>query len=202
MKICIRRHAPTEGNLLSQYIGRTDQPLSREGEATARRAGPHGGVERIHTSRLLRTRMTAEILYPDAEIMPCAGLDEMDFGRFEGRGWRELEGDDAYREWLDSGCEAPCPGGEDKEGFSRRCRDAFAAILADEFARGEPELHLVVHGGTIMAVLSAFAEPEREYFSWRAGFCGGYLLECPDPAAERPLRLVDMISPPQNADAE
>lgn len=201
MEVWIRRHAPTGGNLLSQYIGSTDQSLSPEGEAVARRATALPEVERVHTSRLLRTRMTAGILYPNAEVVPCAGLDEMNFGSFEGRCWRDLEDDDAYRKWLDFGCESRCPGGEDKEGFSRRCREAFSAILADEFARGAAALHLVVHGGTIMSVLGGLAEPEREYFSWRAGFCGGYLLACDDPSAARPLRLLESILPPPDADS-
>jgi alpha-ribazole phosphatase len=101
----------------------------------------------------------------------------MRFGSFENRNFRDLEADPAYAAWVASGCELPCPGGESREEFTRRCRETFLAIVRSGRDAGAESLHFVVHGGTIMAVMSGFATPERDYFAWRAGFCGGYVLE-------------------------
>ena len=53
-----------------------------------------------------------------------------------------------------------------------RCRAAFAPLLALE----DPgRAALVVHGGTIMAILSGFARPERAYFDYHVSNGSGYL---------------------------
>ena len=66
---------------------------------------------------LQRTRQTAEVLFPDAELVVADGLKEMDFGVFEGRNYREMEHDPQYRAWVETGCEGRCPGGESKAGI-------------------------------------------------------------------------------------
>ncbi len=38
---------------------------------------------------LQRTRQTARMLFPDAELVVADGLKEMDFGVFEGRNYRD-----------------------------------------------------------------------------------------------------------------
>lgn len=179
MIITLLRHAQTAGNLLSNYTGLTDEPLCEAGIRAARAAAarPRADVRTVHTSALRRAAETAAILYPEAKIIPHAGLNEMHFGAFENKNFRELEADPAYARWLASHCELPCPGGESKETFTRRCRESFAEILRACRAAGEEEAHFVVHGGTIMAIMSGFAAPPREYFEWRADFCGGYMLE-------------------------
>lgn len=44
---------------------------------------------------------------------------------------------------------------------------------------GEPRkpLFFVVHGGTIMAILDAFARPHRDYFDWQVSTACGYHCE-------------------------
>ncbi len=194
MRVVLLRHAQTAESLPGQYIGSSDAPLCEAGRRLAESRPPCPAVRRVYTSRLQRSAETARILYPNAEIIRCAGLNEMDFGRFEQKSWRDLEEDADYRAWVDSGCEAPCPGGEDKAAFTRRCVKAFWPIARKEAAAGAAELHCVLHGGSIMAILSELAEPRRDYFSWTAGFCGGYVLEYAE-AGGRPLRLLDEITP-------
>lgn len=166
------RHGPTRGNREGRYIGRTDQPLSPEGIALAEQLGGDPGVERVYVTPLIRTRQTAAILFPKARQIVAEGLREMDFGRFEGKNARELEGDPDYRTWVDGGCKAPCPGGEGYEDFSRRVRGTFLDIMSQ--AGGETAV-MVVHGGTIMAVMEGFARPGRDFYAWHVEGCGGYL---------------------------
>lgn len=177
MLIRLIRHAPTGGNLRKQYIGSTDQPLSSEGVRLASSKEPFPGEERVYTSGLIRTVKTARLLFPGAQILKDPGLREMDFGIFEGKSSQDLENSAEYAAWLDTSCEGRCPGGEDKPGFINRCVSAFLGIFGRELLTGASSLNLVVHGGTIMAVMSELAEPELPYFDWSPGFCGGYLLE-------------------------
>ena len=131
---------------------------------------------------MLRCRQTAELLVPGAELVVVDGLQEMDFGHFEGRSYLDMAEDAEYQAWLDSNCEAPIPGGETKADFTARCCAAFASVLdADDAER----LVFVVHGGTLMSVLSRFVEPAREYYSWSCSNGRGYRLRCD----EQPLRL-------------
>lgn len=176
MLVSLRRHAPTAGNLAKHYIGRTDLPLSPEGVALAGRAGADPAVARAHTSTLRRTIETAKILYPNAAVAPCAGLMEMDFGVFEGKSHDELAGDPDYVAWIGSNCETPCPGGEQKDDFTERCRRAFSAIIEEERGAEAETVHFVLHGGVIMALMSGMVGPERDFYRWRAGYCGGFVV--------------------------
>jgi alpha-ribazole phosphatase len=197
VKIILLRHAETLGNLLKQYIGATDEPLSSEGITRAQATLSDKTVERVYTSDMARTKHTARLLYPDAEIVPIAGLSEMNFGVFEGRTADEMEGDEAYRDWVDALCMTSCPGGENIASFTQRCVQSFLQVLADAEEIGAKELVFVVHGGTIMAILSQLAMPAKPHFDWRAGFCRGYLLEYNkdklSQEGERILNVLDVI---------
>ena len=44
-----------------------------------------------------------------------------------------------------------------------------------------------------MAAMEALARPERGYFDWKPGFCGGYLLRYERADRERPLLLIKTL---------
>ena len=171
-EILLLRHGKTPGNALRQYIGRTDESLSPEGrtELDKFRYSP---TDLVYISPMLRCRETADVLFPGAKQVAVNDLREMDFGHFEGRSYLDMAEDAEYQTWLDSNCESPIPGGENKTDFTQRCCAAFEKILAsDETDR----LVFVVHGGTIMAVLSRFGEPARSYYEWSVGNGRGFRL--------------------------
>lgn len=201
MRVTFLRHSETAGNLLGQYIGMTDLPLCDRGISRAEGVTACNNVARVYTSGLRRTAQTARILYPQAQLVSCIGLNEMDFGAYEGKSWRDLEGDHGYRAWVDGGCEGTCPGGENKADFAARCTAAFLPLIEDEHAQEAAAVYFVLHGGTIMALMSTLARPERAYFSWKPGFCGGYLLEYkPQEDSGRPLRLLNQIEPEEGSE--
>jgi len=178
MKIYFLRHAETPGNLERRYIGcRTDQPLSAEGEKHAASLTGLPPLRRVYVSPMKRAVQTAALCFPGAELIPVSGLREMDFGEFEGRNAEEMKDDPVYSAWVASGCEGPCPGGEDMKGYQDRAGAAFFEAVAAEEARGGETTAVVAHGGTIMAVMSRCGVPERRYFDWRVSNCGGYLVE-------------------------
>ena len=173
-EILMLRHGATPGNALRQYIGRTDEPLSEAGRAALAELH-YPAAEKVYISPMLRCRQTAELLFPGAELTVVDGLQEMDFGHFEGRSYLDMAEDAEYQAWLDSNCEAPIPGGETKSDFTERCCAAFASVLA---ADKSDRLVFVVHGGTLMSVLSRYAEPAREYYRWSCSNGHGYRLCC------------------------
>lgn len=177
MNVILIRHGATAGNALRRYIGRTDEPLSAEGIRQAKAAGNDPGLPLVYVTPLVRTQQTASILFPNARQIVTDGLQEMDFGIFEGRSASEMESDSDYRGWVDSGCLAPCPGGESKEAFEKRVQNAFAAAVSShiraEGADGVPAV-FVVHGGTIMAILEGFARPSMSFYEGHTENAAGF----------------------------
>ena len=174
MQVILIRHSKTPGNAELRYNGRTDEPLSNEGIALAEQADGDSNVETVYVTPLQRTKQTAAILFPEAKQVVVDDLREMDFGDFEGRSYTEMEHDEAYRGWVESGCLAPCPNGEGRPEFSERVCTAFAAIVQDALQRREESLAFVVHGGTIMAIMERFARPKQDYYSYSVKNCQGY----------------------------
>ena len=173
MKVYLLRHGETQYNAEKRYLGRTDVPLSPKGRDELLRADV--SPETVYVSPLRRTAETAEILFPEARLVPVPDLREMDFGIFEGRTYQEMAGLPEYQEWVDGGCLGQIPGGEGKAGFCERVCEAFAA-LADQAVEDE-HLVIVAHGGTQMAVMERYALPRKDYFDWLGPYGGGYVLD-------------------------
>jgi alpha-ribazole phosphatase len=140
-----------------------------------------------------RAVQTAELVFPGARLVPVDGLREMHFGVFEGRNYREMEDDPAYRAWVDSGCEDPIPGGERKADFAARVCAAFAPLVDRALEAGEQTLVIVAHGGTQMAVMERYALPRQAYYTWRAPNGGGYVLSAERWREDRTLALLDTV---------
>ncbi|MBO7729417.1 MAG: histidine phosphatase family protein [Lachnospiraceae bacterium] len=183
MKVVMIRHGKTPGNLVKQYIGRTDQPLAEEGIDELKRIASSEEfkqalrpekVEQIYVTPLKRTQETAEILFPCAKQTVINDLREMDFGIFEEKNYKDLENSKEYAAWLETHCESKVPDGEDKASFSKRSCDAFLDCLKE---CGDRPVYFLVHGGTIMSVMEAFAETRQEYYKWYAENGHGYVAE-------------------------
>ena len=151
MRVRLIRHGTTAGNAARRYVGRTDDPLCPEGREAAERHEKDPAQKSVFVSPLKRARETAAILFPNAEQIIVDGLMEMDFGDFEGRTADEMADDPAYRKWVDDFCEGACPNGESQEGFFRRVTEAFGETLASL----DSDALFVVHGGVIMAIMTA-----------------------------------------------
>lgn len=175
MTVELIRHGETALQREHRYQGRLDVPLSPEGKRALQPATVC--PKRVYVSSLLRAKETVALLFPGAKQVVVPGLEEMDFGRFEGKNYRELSDDPAYQCWVDGLCLGPCPGGESKEGFCRRVCDAFVSLLESARQRAEDSVTIVAHGGTQMAVMEAFALPRRDYFDWHLDSGQGYRTE-------------------------
>ena len=182
MKILILRHGKTAMNLHGRYQGRTDVPLCPEGEAELLSMGVCPDVQRVWVSPMRRAMRTAELCFPNAAQIPVPDFREMDFGTFEGKNYQEMADDPEYRAWVDGMCRGKCPGGESMGEFIDRVCAAFEALAAEAIAAGEQSLVITAHGGTIMALLSRYGRPEKDYYDWHAANGGGYVM-CLDEAA-------------------
>ena len=196
MELVIIRHGQTPGNAKRRYVGAVDEPLSELGREQARDAGSYPEISRVYVSTLARTHETAAIMFPNAAQVVVEGVQEMDFGVFAGRTAAEMEDDEQYREWVDSYCMSPCPGGEDRDGFTRRVCSSLASMLREAFARGEERVILVAHGGTMMAALDTFGDGSRSYYDWHVGNCEGYLIavDLHDPSSLEGISFAPVAS--------
>ena len=177
ISILFIRHGKTAGNLAGRYVGRTDEPLCPAGREALRAVAPPN-ADAVFVSPLRRCRESAELLFPALAPVAVPGLEECDFGEFEMKNYAELNGRADYQAWIDSGGELPFPGGESRAGFQARCCRAFAELAATLLRPDGPERPaLVVHGGTIMAILSRYGQPRRDYFDWQAKNGAGYRAE-------------------------
>ncbi len=168
MRLILIRHSLTEGNLAHRYVGRkTDEPLCPAGVALAAERAveiQQYTPEQLFVSPMRRCRETASILFPTMVQQAVQGLEECDFGQFEGKNYLELSDNPEYQAWIDSGGTLPFPAGESRAAFQKRCCQAIKQLVQQCHAK---TIAVVAHGGTFMAVLSALEEQKIPYFDWK-----------------------------------
>ena len=181
MELILLRHGTTPGNLAFQYVGSgLDQSLAPEGIALAERAkAVYPPVERVFATPMKRTRETAAIVYPGYPIECAEGLQETHFGDYEGKTYEELKDDPLYQRYFSGDLDLKCPGegGESRREFAERCKHALIALIDKLEADGTQLAAVVIHGGTMMALLSAFVESDKSFYDWMPKNLGGYRLK-------------------------
>lgn len=193
MNVLILRHGKTAMNLHGRYQGRTDAPLCPEGEKELLENGVCPAVRRVFVSPMRRAVRTAELCFPNAAQTVIPDFREMDFGAFEGKNYQEMADDPAYRAWVDGMCRGKCPGGESMGEFVDRVCAAFDALAADAIANGEQNIVIAAHGGTVMALLSRYGRPEKDYYDWYAPNGGGYVMKLDEAAWPEDQILTDIV---------
>jgi alpha-ribazole phosphatase len=174
--ITLLRHGATKGNEKKRYVGKTDEPLSKEGRASLlayKSKNLYPKAELLFVSPMKRCVETAKILYPKLPSVVIEEWKEIDFGAFEGKTYLELSTDKEYQAWLDSRGTLPFPKGEKREDFIRRCQKGFQKMQREIKKTGAKNVALVVHGGTIMALLSSYYK--GDYFDYPAENGRGYI---------------------------
>lgn len=177
LKLFLIRHGKTFGNTKQRYIGRrTDEPL--EGDAVKElETFRYDSVEAVYASPMIRCTQTAKILFPENKINIIDELSECDFGEFENKNYIELEGNANYQAWIDSNGQLPFPGGESREAFRLRTLKGFQKAV-DHCVRNDISCGaLVVHGGTIMNVMEAYADEKHSFYHWQVKNGKGYEVE-------------------------
>lgn len=176
IKIAMIRHGKTYGNTLGRYIGVTDEPLCEEGKKELEQR-TMDTVELLFVSPLKRCLETADVLYPYAKQVKIPEFAECNFGEFENKNYQELSQSKAYQAWIDSNGTLPFPNGESQESFRKRSTTGFKRCIEQCLKEEINEVAFVVHGGTIMSVLSSLATKEKDYFCWQVKNAEGFLVE-------------------------
>ena len=191
LSIILLRHGKTRGNLENRYNGRTDDPLCAEAVAQAQAEPHYPEISLVYASPMLRAQQTAQIFFPNTAIETVQDLREMDFGDFEGRTAAEMEHDEAYRAWVAGGCIDVCPNGEGIPDFAKRAAGAFASCVQDAITRGESRIGVAVHGGVIMAIMTAFSGSSEPYNTWYVRNCAGYEITIDETLWKTKQRFAD-----------
>ena len=193
-EILLIRHSKTEGNLLGRYIGTTDEPLCEKGiDLLMQKTYPF--VDHIYTSPMKRCIETAERIYPGQPYKIIADFRECSFGEFENKNYKELDGNPAYQAWIDSQGTLPFPGGESQETFRSRCCLAFQNTVDDILSTKIKRAAVVVHGGTIMSIMEAFAVPQKAFYDWQVKNAQGFLVTVDEAEwkQHQEIRVVERI---------
>ncbi|MBM6700070.1 histidine phosphatase family protein [Bifidobacterium pullorum subsp. saeculare] len=189
-RLVLLRHGQTAWSESGQHTGRTDIPLTGEGERQAEAAGDRlraaypGGFDAAHVfvSPLRRAQQTADLAgFPDHRTV--ADLAEWDYGRAEGRTrgtvkqasgfdwelWQDgprslpehLEGD--WTETLPSGEQVPvhAGAGESVEDVAARARRVIA--LVDPLLDAGEDVLLVAHAHVLRILTSQWLDLEPRF---------------------------------------
>lgn len=177
------RHGKTQGNIEKRYIGcKTDEELCAAGkeelecgklvERTKLKVG-----SKVYISPMLRCIQSADILLPECEKKAVNDFREIDFGEFENKSYKELNGDENYQRWIDSNGTMPFPKGESREVFIVRNVKAFKDVLLKECGESsDAVIPFVIHGGSIMAIMSSLTG--ENYFDFQISCGEGILVKC------------------------
>lgn len=173
MKIHLIRHGKTQANTEKRYCGHTDLPLSEEGIRQLRAWSGYPKAAQFFTSGLMRTEETLRLIYGEVPATAIRDLAEYDFGEFEMKTYEELKEDSRYIAWItDTEGSVACPGGESKEQAESRVLRGFHTLLA----AAKEDSAAIVHGGTIVTILSHLFPNERDFYAWQPQPGLGYTL--------------------------
>ena len=193
------RHGMTAANENGLYCGATDLPLSEAGRAAllklrATMRYPDISGLRIYTSGLARTEETLFLLFGETPHESVPALQEMDFGAFEMRAYRDLKDEPSYLDWITGDNEENrCPGGESGEDMKRRVLAGFGRLLSQS-----GDFLVVAHGGPIAAVMAQlFPDAGRNRYEWQPTSGTGYRIEF---EGDRPLRWSPIPQPGETSD--
>ncbi|KAK4704780.1 hypothetical protein P7C70_g1419, partial [Phenoliferia sp. Uapishka_3] len=163
-RIYLVRHGETAWSLSGQHTGKSDIPLTANGEAmisslAPKIVGPGLLLDPIHIQHAFisprqRARKTFDLLFANSTPPPSSTEDlcqEWDYGKYEGRTAKDIRDtfDKNWQIWEDG-----CPEGESAQEMSDRCDKMIEKILekgkSHVNAKGEKEgcgdMLIVSHG--------------------------------------------------------
>ena len=160
-EIILIRHGETEWNKVRKYQGHMDIELNDWGRQQAGEAAKELAnldIDYFASSDLKRARETAEIIasFHNNNIKEFKELREMNFGEWEGKGFKEIKNDypEDFQKWIEDPIKYSPPAGETLKEFQDRVLEGFNTILENDSYRNA----IVTHGGVIMVFLATILE--------------------------------------------
>jgi len=158
IKLFLIRHGQTSWNVEGRYQGDQDIELNSTGIMQAGLAAKYlsrVGFSNIYSSPLSRTMETARIINRrrGLEIKVMQDLKEMDFGKWEGMKFEEINStyNIDYQKWLDDPYHNRPTGGEDFQELTDRTTAAIDRIVAEN--SDGSSVAVSTHGGVILSLL-------------------------------------------------
>lgn len=168
VELILLRHGLTKGNEEKRYIGRSDESLSKKGMEQVQSITLF--TEQVFVSPMKRCIETSQIVFPNVHYEIISNFKEIDFGDFEGKNYQELSNNSDYQAWIDSNGTYPFPNGESQKEFITRSILGFEDMVKKIH---EERVACVIHGGTIMAILSHYTN--TPYFDYQVKNGEGYI---------------------------
>lgn len=162
-QLWVVRHGPTEWSVAGRHTGRTDVPLTPEGEREAQALAPRlvaaqreRPFDDVLTSPLRRARRTAELAgFPAARPEPLAV--EWDYGDYEGLTRAQIrEGRPDWSPWTDPAM----PGGEHLDDVAKRGVALLASLAVDD--EDERRVLLFAHGHFLRILAATWIGQESQ----------------------------------------
>lgn len=158
IKLFLIRHGQTSWNVEGKYQGSCDIELNSTGIQQAELASKYLSrvkFSKIYSSPLKRTMKTANIINgrTEVEIKIDKDLKEVDFGKWEGLKFNEIDKDyhEDYQQWLTDPYNNHPTGGESFKELTLRTTSAIDSIVAEN--TDDSSVAIVTHGGVILSLL-------------------------------------------------
>lgn len=172
-KIILVRHGQTVWNPQGRPRGRAELPLDDVGkvqaQATADYIAGRWSLDAVVASPLRRTMQTAQAIAAqvDLEVRTHDGLQDIDFGAWEGRLPEDLEAHwaEAWEMWLTRPQHVVIPGGETLQAAQRRAMAALREICYNNL---DKTVVVVSHTGIIRLLILSILDAGLDHF-WHIG---------------------------------
>lgn len=171
------RHGVTKGNISGAYVGATDIPLAQEGIIkleNLKQDFNYPKADAVYSSYLMRCVQTAKVLYPENEVVTVPGLEEYNFGEWEGKTAKDLKDDEKFLQWVSNSKDVYPDGGESLSNFECRVLKSFEDLVKKIILSDKKDNVIISHGGVIMTILSAFGVPRAKMYDWLVDNGCGY----------------------------
>jgi broad specificity phosphatase PhoE len=162
-RLVLVRHGQTAWSRSGQHTGRTDVPLTEDGERDARALAPRLAafdLRLVLSSPLSRARRTAELAGLTPEVDD--DLTEWDYGGYEGRTTEDVReglGDPTWTVFDDGVAAGDTPGETVEEVAARASR--VLVRVADPLTRGD--VALVAHGHLLRVLTATWLRQEPRF---------------------------------------
>ncbi|GAA0739317.1 alpha-ribazole phosphatase [Clostridium oceanicum] len=158
MNIYLLRHGETKENKEKKYYGKLDSRLNSIGINQAKKAGKYLKnikFSKVYISERERCKETLKIAFENKgneefEIIKDARINELDFGEFEGKSYKEIKKSfpKECTQWEDDWKGFTPPKGESAVNFFNRVK----SFMKDIEKLDEENILIVTHGGVIKMI--------------------------------------------------
>lgn len=159
MKLYLLRHGETEMNQKGVYYGRIDCALTEKGCEQAKGLAASLAkipLDLVIDTPLQRTKQTADFICGERTVSRLTEprIQELAFGEWEGKNYKELAGDAIYEEWCRDWQNVRPPQGESFCDLAKRTEEFFRDLQKRE----EENILIVSHHAVLQILMTLFLE--------------------------------------------